>query len=71
MEFIQKNIFLVLIAAVSGTMLLWPFSQARYADIKERVQKDGSRMLVVTTETLYTNQNGELLCILRASQIRR
>jgi acyl dehydratase len=47
------------------------FSQAKYADIKERVQKDGSRMLVVTTETLYTNQNGELLCILRASQIRR
>ena len=24
MEFIQKNIFLVLIAAVSGAMLLWP-----------------------------------------------
>lgn len=24
MEFIQKNIFLVLIAVVSGTMLLWP-----------------------------------------------
>ena len=47
------------------------YSQAKYADIKERVQKDGSRMLVVTTETLYTNQNDELLCILRASQIRR
>ena len=25
MEFIQKNIFLVLVAVVSGTMLLWPF----------------------------------------------
>jgi rhodanese-related sulfurtransferase len=24
MEFIQKNIFLVLVAVVSGTMLLWP-----------------------------------------------
>jgi hypothetical protein len=25
----------------------------------------------VTTETVYTNQNGDVLCILRASQIRR
>lgn len=47
------------------------FSQAKYADIKERVGKDGSRMLIVTTETIYTNQNDEVLCILRASQIRR
>ena len=47
------------------------FSQARYADIRERVAKDGARMLIVTTETTYTNQNGEVLCILRASQIRR
>lgn len=47
------------------------FSQAKYADIKERVGKDGSRMLIVTTETIYTNQNDEVLCILRASGIRR
>ena len=47
------------------------FSQAKYADIKERVGKDGSRMLIVTTENVYTNQNGEVLCILRASSIRR
>jgi acyl dehydratase len=47
------------------------YSQARYADIKERVGKDGTRMLIVTTENTYTNQNGEVLCILRASQIRR
>ena len=47
------------------------YSQAKYADIRERVQKDGSRMLIVTTETIYTNQNNEVLCILRASQIRR
>jgi acyl dehydratase len=47
------------------------FSQARYSDIRERVGKDGSRMLIVTTETTYTNQNNEVLCILRASQIRR
>jgi hypothetical protein len=47
------------------------FSQAKYADIRERVGKDGSRMLIVTTETIFTNQNAEVLCILRASQIRR
>jgi len=47
------------------------FSQAKYADIKERAGKDGSRMLIVTTETVYTNQNDEVLCILRASSIRR
>lgn len=47
------------------------FSQAKYADIKERVGKDGSRMLIVTMETIYTNQNDEVLCILRASGIRR
>ncbi len=47
------------------------FSQAKYADIKERVAKDEARMLIVTTETVYTNQNDEVLCILRASSIRR
>jgi len=47
------------------------FSQAKYSDIKERVAKDGARMLIVTTETVYTNQNDEVLCILRASTIRR
>ena len=47
------------------------FSQAKYSDIKERAGKDGSRMLIVTTETVYTNQNDEVLCILRASSIRR
>lgn len=47
------------------------FSQAKYSDIKERVAKDGARMLIVTTETIYTNQNDEVLCILRASSIRR
>jgi len=47
------------------------FSQAKYSDIKERLAKDGARMLIVTTETVYTNQNDEVLCILRASTIRR
>ena len=47
------------------------YSQARYADIKERVGREGNPMLIVTTETTYTNQNGEVLCVLRASGIRR
>lgn len=47
------------------------FSQTKYADIHERVAKDGARMLIVMTETVYTNQDDEVLCILTASQIRR
>jgi hypothetical protein len=47
------------------------FSQAKYYSIKESVAKDGVRMLITTTETTYTNQNGEVLCILRYSLIRR
>ena len=47
------------------------FSQAMYSDIKGRVTKDGTAMLVVTTQTTYTTQNDDVLCILRQSQIRR
>ncbi len=47
------------------------FSQAKYADVKGRVTKDGTPMLVVTVETTYTNQDGDVLCILSASSIRR
>src|SRR3989304_6711 len=47
------------------------YSQAKIADVKERVPKDGSPMLIITTETTYTDQTGQLLCILRASTIRR
>ncbi len=47
------------------------FSQATIADIKERVGRDGSPMLFITTETVYTDQRGEVLCILRASSLRR
>jgi acyl dehydratase len=47
------------------------YSQAKYSDIKGRITKDGTPMLVVTTETTYTNQNDEVLCVLRASTIRR
>ena len=47
------------------------FSQAKYHSIKENVGKDGTHFLVVTTENVYTNQDGEVLCILRYSLIRR
>lgn len=47
------------------------FSQAKIADIKERAGKDGNPMLFITVETIYTDQNGEALCILRASSLRR
>lgn len=47
------------------------YSQAKYSDIKGRITKDGVPMLVVTVQTTYSNQDGALLCILRASSIRR
>ncbi len=47
------------------------FSQAKYADITERVGKDGNPILFITTETIYTDQSGAVLCILRASSLRR
>ena len=47
------------------------YSQAKYANITERVDKDGGSMLIVTTELIYTDQNSALLCILSASLIRR
>ena len=47
------------------------FSQAKYADIKGRVTSDGTEMLITTTETVFTNQDGEVLCIMRQSGILR
>ena len=47
------------------------FSQSRYSDIRERTGRDGSHMLLIVTETSYTNQNEDLLCILRSVGIRR
>lgn len=47
------------------------YSQAKYHDIKGRVTKDGTPMLVVTIQNTYTNQDDEVLCILRQSTIRR
>ena len=47
------------------------FSQNRYSDIRERSGRDGQAFLIITTETTFKNQNGEVLCITRASTIRR
>ncbi|UPJ79349.1 MaoC family dehydratase N-terminal domain-containing protein [Bradyrhizobium sp. 183] len=47
------------------------YSQAKYSQIEGRITKDGTPMLVVTVQRTYTNQNHELLCILRASSILR
>ncbi|MFC1935757.1 MaoC family dehydratase N-terminal domain-containing protein [Chloroflexota bacterium] len=47
------------------------YSQSRYGNIVERVGRDGSHMLVVTTETHFYNQRGDHLCVARALGIRR
>ena len=47
------------------------YSQAKYSQIQGRITKDGTPMLVVTVQTTYTNQNDEMLCVLRSSSIRR
>lgn len=47
------------------------FSQTKLANVVERTGRDGNHMLIVTNETTFTNQNGEVLCISRASSIRR
>ena len=45
--------------------------QHKYSDIRERVGRDGKPFLIITQETSYWNQKEELLCITRASLIRR
>ena len=47
------------------------FFQNRYSDIRERAGRDGQPFLIITTETTYRNHNEDLLCITRASTIRR
>ena len=47
------------------------FFQNRYSNIRERAGRDGQAFLIITTETTYKNQNGDLLCITRSSTIRR
>ncbi len=47
------------------------FFQNSYSDIRERVGRDGKPFLIITRETKYWNQKDDLLCITRASTIRR
>jgi acyl dehydratase len=47
------------------------YAQSEIANIHERVGREGRHMLITTTETTYTNQNDELLCITRATGLRR
>lgn len=47
------------------------YQQSRFSEFKERIGKDGTRFLIVTTETTYTNQDDAVFCILRASSIIR
>ena len=47
------------------------YKQQRYANIIERVGRDGSHMLIITTEVNFYNQKGEKLCTTRASGFRR
>ncbi|MEE8443425.1 MAG: MaoC family dehydratase N-terminal domain-containing protein, partial [Dehalococcoidia bacterium] len=47
------------------------FSQAKLANVVERTGREGNHMLIVTNETVFTNQDGDVLCITRASSIRR
>ena len=52
----------------SGTRF---FFQNRYSDIRERSGRDGRAFLIISVETSYKNQDGDLLCITRQSSIRR
>ncbi len=47
------------------------YSQAKYANITERIDKEGKSMLIVTSEIAYTDQNGAKLCVIRQSSIIR
>ncbi len=47
------------------------YSQGKIANIEERVGRDGSHMLITTTETIFTNQTGDVLCMTRYSVIQR
>jgi hydroxyacyl-ACP dehydratase HTD2-like protein with hotdog domain len=47
------------------------YFQNKYSDIRERVGRDGKPFLILTRETRYWNQKDDVLCITRASTIRR
>lgn len=46
-------------------------SQSRYADIAERVGRDGGPMVFVVVETTYRNQTDDLLLVTRTTMIAR
>jgi len=45
-------------------------SKQKYADIRQRQGSTGP-MVIITTETMYENEKGELLAIIRSTSIRR
>ena len=45
MEFIQKNIWLVMIAVVSGIMLIWPLIAKRFSGTREVGVADAVQMI--------------------------
>ena len=47
------------------------YAQSEIANVHERVGRAGRHMLITTTKTTYTNQDGDLLCITRATGLRR
>ena len=47
------------------------YSQAKYANITERTDKEGKPMLIVTSEIAFTDQNSAKLCVIRQSSIIR
>jgi rhodanese-related sulfurtransferase len=45
MEFVQKNIWLVMIAVVSGVMLIWPFIAKRFSSTREVGVSDAVQLI--------------------------
>jgi len=52
----------------AGDTLTW---YARFADAKERVGKDGGRMVFITMELTFVNQNGDLVAKRRQTFLAR
>ena len=52
----------------AGDTLTW---YARFADAKERVGKDGSRMVFITMELTFINQNGDTVAKRRQTFLAR
>lgn len=54
--------------ARAGDTLAW---FARFADVKERESKSGKKMVLLTTEMTYINQNGDVVAKRRQTFIAR